>query len=142
MPRRVKVRTQELGHVELFLIYETKGLWEEEWRPLQGNLPVRDVLTVVSGETMRHCLKGWSSPFVKALGLPPYGCLIKIPSDLARCHNREKCPFFDRTACLPTAKKMPSCFEPESSEEERPLLTELVRLWKEGVYVVLVQEGV
>ena len=142
MSRRLKIQTSELGYLELFLIYETGGFWEVPWRSLQTTSAIRDLLTSVSSETMDHGINGWTSPLVKKLGLPPYGCLLKFPKDLTPCQHRKKCPFFDRVVCLPTYKKTPTCYEPESKDEERPLLSELVRLWKEGVYVVLVQESV
>ena len=34
--RRLRVRTNEMGFLELYLIYERAGAYEEYWRPLQA----------------------------------------------------------------------------------------------------------
>jgi hypothetical protein len=130
-----------MGPLELFLIYELDGVWEEEWRPLQGS-SVCSLLTVVSQEVMDHCLYGWSSPLFKTLGLPPWGALKKLPEEATRCYQRKNCVFFDKKTCFPVAKRLPWCYEPEISEDEkvRQLGNDIIKLWREGVYVIIVQE--
>lgn len=141
MPRRLKVSTVEMGELELYLIYDEGGVWEEEWRPLQGT-DLTGLMTVVSKEDMDHCLRGWTAPFFKALGLPPWGVLKKLPLAAQKCGQRAQCPMYDRKLCFPTAKRLPWCFEPDVSEdgEARRLASELIKFWREGVYVVLVRE--
>lgn len=140
MPRRVKLKTLEMGDLELYLIYQTRDTWEPYWRALQG-AEITSLLTVVSKETMDHAFAGWSKPLIKALGIPPVGALRKLPH--TECFLRADCPFYDRGSCTPKAKALRHCFELEgmSDEVSRKLGSELVRLWKEGVYIVLVQEG-
>ena len=137
----MKVDTKELGFLELYLIYDEGGVWEEEWLPLQGN-EIAALFTVVPKDTVEHALRGWTSPLVKALGLPPKGALLKVPERARVCTLRGRCPFYDKAMCFPTAKKMPWCFEPELSDdpEARRLASEVIKYWREGVYVVLVQE--
>jgi len=142
MSRRLKVSTREMGDLELFLIYEVDGVWEEEWRPLQGLTSVVDLMTAVPQETMDHCLKGLSKPLVKALGLPPWGVLKKLPSEAKVCHLRDTCVFYDQKTCFPESKNLPWCYEPDISADAdvRRLLNDLVQLWRDEVYVILVRE--
>jgi len=130
-----------MGFLELYLIYNVGGVWEEEWRLLQGHA-ITSLITVVSKDTIEHALLGWTTPLVKGLGLPPNGALHKMPAQARVCTLRATCPFYDNAQCFPTAKRMPWCFEPEGSDssEVRLLATEVIKYWREGVYVVLVQE--
>jgi hypothetical protein len=130
-----------MGFLELYLIYDEGGVWEQNWRPLQGN-EIASLLTTVPKDTIEHALRGWTSPLVKSLGLPPQGALIKLPESARVCTLRDRCPFYDKARCFPTAKRMPWCYEPDGSEdpEVRRLMSEIVKSWREGVYVVLVQE--
>jgi hypothetical protein len=135
--RRLKLKTIELGDLELFLVYQYGDKWESDWLPLQGQL-ITGLLTVVPQETIDHALQGWTSPLVKSLGLPPEGALRKLPSQL--CYQRGHCPFHIKNSCIPTHPKMSWCFEPENIEDpnSRNLAAELIRLWREGVWGILV----
>jgi hypothetical protein len=137
VPRQLNLKTHEIGDLDLYLIYQYGEIWEEEWSPLQGQA-ITKLLTVVSQEMMDHALKGLTGPFVKALGIPPEGALRKLPNHL--CDRRGVCPFYHKKECLPLYKKMPSCFEPSGIEdlEARRLAGILVRMWREGVYLVVV----
>lgn len=139
MPRRLKVKTQEMGDLELYLIYQYGDAWEKEWVPLQGH-PLTDLLSSASKEDLDAALIGLSWPLTSKLGIPPAGALIKMPSK--QCYRRKLCPFFDKKACQPTSKNLPTCFEIEGTEdvEVRRLGAEIVKLWRESVYVVVVQE--
>lgn len=139
MPRRLKLATKELGYLELYLIYENKGEYEPTWKPLQGS-SFLGVVTVVSKETMDHALHGYTRPFVQQLGLAPSGCIRKLPTVYQQCGQREQCIFFDDTRCHPVSPKMPNCFEPYGVVP-RDLGHEAIRLWHEGVYIVVVREG-
>jgi hypothetical protein len=135
--RRLKLKTAELGDLELFLIYQYGDKWESDWLPLQGQV-ITGLLTVATQELMDHALRGWTSPLAKSLGVPPEGAIRKLPSQL--CYRRDPCPFHQKKTCIPTHPKMPWCFEPETIEDPnaRSLAAELVRLWREGVYIVVV----
>jgi hypothetical protein len=137
VPRQLSLKTQEMGILELYLIYQYGDLWEEEWRPLQGD-PITSLLTVVSQEMMNHALKGLTRPFVKALGIPPDGALRKLPN--STCDKRRYCPFYQKKECVPLFKKMPSCFEPAGIHdlEARQLAGSLIRMWREVVYLIVV----
>lgn len=137
MPRQLSLKTHEMGSLELYLIYQYGELWEEEWRPLQGEA-ITSLLTVVTQEMMDHALKGFTRPFVKSLGIPPEGALRKLPN--GTCDKRIMCPFYRKKECTPLFKTMPMCFEPAGIEdlEARRLAGLLVRMWREGVYLVVV----
>jgi hypothetical protein len=138
MPRRLKMKTQELGDLELYLIYQYGGRWEEEWAPLQSE-KIAQLLTEVSQELIDHALIGLTSPLVKALGIPPIGALRKLPD--SRCYRRTLCPFYHKMTCKPTHPKLNWCFEPEGIEDPiaRNLGSDLVKLWRESVYVLVVK---
>jgi hypothetical protein len=135
------VPTREIGVLPLYLIYNVQGVWESRWRPLQGH-PVTEPFTVVQKELIEHALLGLTSPLVKALGLFPAGCLRKLPLEARECAVRRRCPFFNKAACTPlTSKIMPWCYEPEGIEADlKPLVSEVIGLWRSGVYVTLVCE--
>lgn len=139
MPRQLKLKTNELGDLDLFLIYQYGDTWEEAWKPAQG-LPITTLLTVVTKELMDHALKGWTSPLVKALGISPEGAIRKLPVVNRTCERKDPCPFYRPKECLPTFPKMPWCFEPGGIEDPnaRSLAAEVVRLWRLGVYIVVV----
>lgn len=135
MPRRLQIPSIEMGTLQLYLIYDYGGKWEGEWDPMRGVLD----LPTVSKEIMDHALHGWTKPLVDALGPPPQGKLRLLPSSARDCAHRTTCPSFDPNRCSPLRKKMPWCFEPDGLEAKR-LVTEVITLWRDGVYVVVVVE--
>lgn len=139
MPRRLKLKTTELGDLELYLIYQYGDAWEEFWAPAKG-LPIADLFTTVTSELMDHGLKGWTSPLVKALGIPPEGGIRKLPVVNRVCERKDPCPFYRPKECIPSSSKMPWCFEPAGIEDPnaRKLAAEAVQLWRQGVYIVVV----
>ena len=136
MPRKLLLKTVELGDLDLYLIYQYDLDWEEDWKPLQDQ-SITSLLTVIDQETWDHALKGWTSPLIKTLGLPPSGALRKVES---KCYRRKLCPFHSKKTCFPTATKMPWCFEPDSIEDPaaRQLASNLVRLWREQVHILVI----
>lgn len=142
MPRRLKIKTHEVGDLELYVINQEEGSWEPEWKALQGH-EVTNLLTTVSKETWDHALRGWTSPLVKTLGIRPEGALRKLPPESRECFDRKECPFYKRRNCGATLPKMPTCFEPGGFEEDEPrvLVANLVKLWREGVYILVVVDG-
>ncbi len=137
----MKVQTNEMGRLDLFLIYEQEGAWEEEWRDLQGEPSIVSQLPKVTKETMENAFRGWTRPFVDALGPAPSGLLLTIPRSTRECVKRDSCIFFRAADCFSTAKKLPWCFEPSGfNPAVTKLLAECVKLWREGVYIVVVQE--
>lgn len=135
MPRRLQIPSREMGTLQLYLIYSQAGLWEEQWAPLQRVLD----LPAVSKEVMDHALHGWTKPLVDALGPPPKGKLLLLPRSARDCAQRARCPSFDTKRCGLLLKKMPWCFEPDGLEEKN-LVSEVISLWREEVYVVVVLE--
>lgn len=141
MSRRLKVITREVGELQLFLIYERAGNYENEWRPLQGN-EITSLFTCTTRETVEHALKGYTSPLIKLLGIPPSGALRKLPMAARQCVLKGRCSLYVARDCVPTAVKMPWCYEPGGIEDEqtRKLASEVIGLWREGVYVLVVSE--
>lgn len=136
MPRRLQIPSLEMGTLQLYLIYSYGGNWEQEWAPMKDVLD----LPCVSKETMDHALHGWTKPLVDALGPPPKGRLVLLPRSARACAHRATCPSHDPKACGPLLKKMPWCFEPDGLEA-RLLATEVIKYWREEVYVVVVEEA-
>jgi hypothetical protein len=141
MSRRLRIATYEIGPIEAYVIYSKAGQWEKEWQPLQGE-SITSLLTYVGKSVYDHALHGWSAPLVTTLGLAPAGCLQKIPDAGTSCVKEDTCPMFDAKACFPRAKALPWCYEPNISvdEQKRLLASEIIRLWREKVYVIVVEE--
>lgn len=139
MPRRLKLKTDEIGFQELYLIYETGGVWEPDWAPFQGH-PITALFATVSKETMDHALHGWTRPLVNQLGPAPNLLLRKLP--FHTCALRRRCSLYQARSCIPTHPKMPLCFQPDGTDDETGLLaSEAIRLWREGVYVIVVVDA-
>lgn len=134
MSRQIKLKTKELGDLHLMLVYSKAGVWEPHWAPFKGTR-YADLFTYVSVETMTHAMHGWTSPLVKALGPSPKMILHRLSPDARQCVLYDKCIFYIQRDCRPDAKKMPNCFQPVGVEAE--LGFEVIRLWRESVYVVV-----
>jgi len=125
-----------MGTLELYLIYDEGGIWELEWRELQG-VPLD--LPEVSKEDMDHALHGWTRPLVDGLGPPPKGMLLKLPKTARLCAHEQTCPFYDKRRCGLFLSKLPWCFEAAGLEAPK-LVAEVIKLWRQEVYVVVVRE--
>ena len=80
MSRTVKVKTREMGDLHLHIIEEKAGVWEEEWRPLQGTV-FAESFTRLPHQVFNEGLKGWTKPLVDSLSVPPEGALRRfLPS--------------------------------------------------------------
>lgn len=141
MPRSLSLKTRELGNLSLYLIYQKADQYEETWRAIQG-LEIAQGFTVITKEVLNQALLGWTSPFVKQLGIPPVGALVKLPTVNKLCEAREKCPMYTPRECVPQYKKMPWCFQPAglSSDEQRRLAADVVQMWRAKTYIVVVTE--
>jgi hypothetical protein len=139
--RTVKMLTREMGDVRLHLIEQKAGVWEEEWRPLQGTV-FGESFSHVPHQVLNEGLKGWTKPLVDALSIPPEGALRKIPPEARVCYRRHKCPFYEAKNCYPEAKKMPWCFEADGVEDAtvRQQVTRSIEYWRDRVYLVVIRE--
>lgn len=138
----MRVRTNEMGFLELYLIYERAGAYEEYWRPLQAVQEVSKLFAVLSNEQMEQALQGWSRPLVNALGPPPDGALLKLPKASRKCAHEKGCTLYQPEACGTLLKGLPWCFNPAGFEDDtvQKRMSEIIFLWREGVYVVVVRE--
>jgi hypothetical protein len=141
MPRRVKLPTSEMGDVHLLLV----DGWTEGWDVLKDTVFGAQV-SVLSREVVDHALHRYSRPLVDALGIPPEGALRKVPRlcwhRRKRSDNQFACPLYDKHDCQTPSPKMPWCFEPDGGFDEtvRKKASEAIELWREGVYVVVMEE--
>lgn len=137
MPRRLKIKTQEMGDLELYFIYKGLEGYEVTWGFLEG-LPIVDLLSHVPIEDANHALAGWSWPLTSKLGIPPEGALRKLPSK--KCFVRAKCLFHQAKICEATHPKLPWCFEVDGVEDDKARngASYLIRMWREGVYIVVI----
>ena len=137
MARQVKIKTREMGDLDLMLVRSKGGEWEPEWAPLKGS-PYETYLTVATRETIEHALNGWTSPLVKALGYAPKMILHRLSPDARQCALWSGCVFYRKRDCIPEAKNLPNCYQPRDVPPE--LGYEVIRLWRESVYLVVVEE--
>jgi len=137
MARQVKLQTREMGDLHLMLVRSRAGVWEPAWEPVRESR-YAEFLTRVPKETIDHALNGWTSPLVKSLGPEPKLVLHRLSPDARQCGLWSSCVFYRKTDCLPKSPKMPNCFEPVGVPAETGY--ELLRLWRESVYVVVVEE--
>lgn len=135
MPRQLKLMIPEMGGVvDLYLIYQTAGVWEEEWRSAQHaalDLPK------VSKEIMDHALIGWTRPLVQALGPEPKGRLRLLPTEAKGCEHASTCSLYIKEHCGALLKKMPWCYEPKGMGSKA---AEVIKMWRDEVYVVVVED--
>ncbi len=138
MSRRLTLNTRERGQVDLYLIYNYAGTWEAHWRPLDGH-PIGTLFPRMSHDMIEHAILGYSRPLVKTLGLHPKELLHKVPQT---CEHAGVCTLYIKKDCLATVKAMPWCFEPAGLDSSvRALGSEVIRLLREQVYVVVVEEA-
>jgi hypothetical protein len=137
VPRSLKIKTAEIGIIEALVIRQEGGVWEPEWEPLRTT-PAGVLIPVMPREYLEHALRGWSRPLVQALGIAPFGALRKLNLHESRvCHRRKQCASHRSEDCVIDSKDLAWCFEPEGLP---PIARELVRLWRESVYVLVTIE--
>jgi hypothetical protein len=127
MPRPLKLKTLEMGEIDILAIYRVAG-------KLEWDIPedILEDLPQVSSDLWNKALSGWTRPLVDVIGREPRGCLKKFPTK--ECGKRGGCPFYDRKQCRLEHPKMPWCFVPAGYETTTPL----VSAWRDGRYVVIV----
>ena len=138
MSRRVLIQTREIGKVTLVLVRQEAGTWEPDWEPLRTSA-LASIIPIIPRETIEHALRGYTRPLILALGLPPEGCLRKLPPEAKLCSQRRTCTLQRATDCSPTAKAMPWCYHPEGLPDKA---AEAIALWREGVYLIVTLEEI
>ena len=132
MPRRLKVRTREMGDVNVWLLQPE----HPQWQALEGT-PMGNLIAKMPRTALEHALNGWSRPFVDAIGIPPDGAIRKLPRVHHECAMRKTCSMWRNASCRSTARDMPVCFEPDGLPA---VAAEVIRYWREGVYVLVTGE--
>lgn len=90
---------------------------------------------------VEEALRGHDAPLRRALGITPEGALRKVPEPF--CKERGVCVHWVQATCSVLSKKAPWCFVPESKgvdQELSDLLAEVIRQWRDSVYVTVVEE--
>lgn len=132
--------TREMGSVKLLVTWAKNGQWEPDIEPLRGTR-FGEQLSKVPQSALDHALNGYSKPLSDALGIRPEGALRKIPEPSRVCARRTKCPLYAARECMPTAKAMPWCFEPDGcSEAVSQAAARVIAEWRDEVYVVVIEE--
>lgn len=94
----------------------------------------------VKGESMSHALHGYLKPLLDEIGPEPRLITKKIPENAGKCALYKSC-LTAEPKCNP-AGPPPECYEaPADSYEVSLAATLLVLLWKEGAWVVVVEDG-
>lgn len=138
MARQVKLQTREMGILNVMLVRSEHDVWEPHWAPLREH-PLGRWLPRIPKETLDHALYGWTHPFVQLIGYAPSMILHGIArQEASECGARKGCPLHRPKDCTPTAKNMPHCFEIAGLPGD--LSYEVVRLWRESVYIVVIEE--
>jgi hypothetical protein len=132
VPRRLKLVTVELGELELYFIYSVGGVYEPSWSGLSGWSGC-SLFTVMSLGVVMHALHGWTQPLVKGLGISPSGALRKVG---VGCRDSAGC-IFRGVDCHARGKVLPVCYVPPGVVVGE-LGYEVIRMWREGVYVIVV----
>lgn len=141
MPRELKVQTNELGKISLFVIYQQGDRWEPDWAELQGQ-PITELIPVVTKAEIDAALRGWSRPLFDKLSLAPKLVLRKLPVADRTCAHTRGCVLHEASRCHALSGKMPTCYQPGGivGENARYLGFLVLSYWKAGVYVLVVKE--
>ncbi len=98
-----------------------------------------NLINVVPGPAFANATRGHATPLMNAIGRPPKRCLQMLGSGYQRCRVKECAMRTDR--CVP-GPRTPLCFVPDTHTSESPdiggLEATIIRLWVEGVYVIVV----
>lgn len=138
MSRQIKLQTRELGALHVMLVRSEHDVWETYWAPLREH-PLCRWLPRIPRETLDHALHGWTYPLVQVLGYEPKMILHGIArQEASECGARKGCPLYRAKDCIPTARNMPHCFVVGGLSGD--LGHEVLRLWRDSVYVVVVEE--
>lgn len=142
MPRELSLQTREWGTLKLYLIYEVGGELEAEWADVTGAEMLARVPRV-SHEVMEGAYRGYTLPLVKALDLAPDLAPRKLPVLARTCSKQKGCPLHDAKVCTALSRKMPTCYHPGGLVGENAgwLGQSVIRLWHQGVYVLVVKEA-
>lgn len=82
---------------------------------------------------------GRAKEFLKEAGRDPRGCLSSIRGEDGICKNRGSCHLFGEK-CYPH-KDVPECWEaPIVDLVDSTVAANIVKCWKEGYYVVVVDD--
>lgn len=142
--RLVKLNTVPLGMVNIAAVQESlEGTWNA-FDQIRAQLPelATALIPRVPFQVWDHGLKGLHKPLTDALGRPPYANLIQVPEKYQTCGSKLGCPMYRKDTCKVQTKDevIPLCFkpEPDASEDLASEFYELVRLWRDKTYVVVI----
>jgi hypothetical protein len=98
-----------------------------DWEPL---------FPVVPKLVLDQALRGHATPLMKVLGPPPKALVKRLPVAELPCSQRKSC-VSHTPLCVP-GPMVPDCWEtPTFTGEEANLVSYVVRLWRDGVVIVV-----
>lgn len=93
----------------------------------------------VSSDILDQALRGYATPLMKILGPPPKALVKRLPVVETHCSQRASC-INHSPLCVP-GPKVPECWESATFKGgEATLVNDVVRLWREGVVVLVSAE--
>ena len=91
---------------------------------------------VIPKMVLDQALRGYATPLMKVLGPPPKALVKRLPVVETPCSQRRSC-VSQTPLCVP-GPKVPDCWEsPTFTGSEANLVSLVVRLWRDGVVVVV-----
>jgi hypothetical protein len=112
----------------------------DPWGILEGleGTPWDPLFPRVDDLTLDQALRGFATPLVRVLGPPPKALVKRLPVIQAQCRWKDTCVGATKN-CVP-GPKVPDCWESAGIPESLvPAISHVVKLWREGIHVVLLQ---
>jgi len=134
--REFSIDTQDYGTV---LIARVLPIGDDIWGELAAlrGTEWEKLIPVVSGDALSHALHGHARPLMQAIGPEPRVLLRCVPEP--RFCTEYKACITKSPQCYP-CPEMPDCYSPRSLPEmDRLIGNYVVRAWKGGRYVVVVE---
>lgn len=121
--RLLTLKSVERGDLSLAVLYEN------DFKGLRGAGIYKHV-PKVPRHVLQEAILGYTRPLITLLGPAPMYLMHSVNQG---CAHEKVCVFFDKKDCFLTARNTPSCFQPAGEPSDS---AELVRLWREGRYVI------
>ena len=132
--------TLDTAHFGRVLVGRPLPVGGDSWgrlAPLRGT-PWGDLLPVVQGEDLSAALHGDAQPLMQSIGREPR-ILLRLVPEPRYCAEFKRCITKAEKDCHPCAT-VPDCYEPPGlPPEARSAANYLVRMWREGRYVIIVE---
>lgn len=99
--------------------------------------PWEPLIPLIPNHIFDQALRGFATPLMRILGPPPKAFVKRLPLAEVPCAMRTAC-ISHSSNCVP-GPKTPECWEPSTFfGTEAETVSALVRLWRDGVVVIVV----